>query len=308
VAVSGAIKQKRLLFKTSGLNNTQPPTRLEYDPATGVVELAEAYNVEIDDTGRPCRRRGYTSTVRTESSHSMFTGRTGTFYVAGMVLYRLNGDLTRTSVRTGLTTAAKMNYVEVLNTIYYMNGYEKGRLVNGVYSAWDIGTYQGPVTVRQFSAPPIGTLLEVYNGTMFVAVKNVLWFSERFGFNLFDTARSYVWFEDDITMVKAVADGLYVSTGRKVVFLKGQTPNEFQQINISGYGAIAGTGIKINAEDLLKGQIVGVAVMWTAYNGIHLGLQGGECKNLTEGRIEIPNVTEGCAALHNGKYFVVMKR
>jgi hypothetical protein len=308
VAVSGVLKQRRLLLKTSGLNNAQPPTRLEYDSNTGVIELAEAYNVEIDDTGRPCRRGGYTATVRTESSHSMFTGRTGTFFVAGTILYRLNEDLTRTSVRTGLTTAAKVSYVEVLNTIYYMNGYEKGRLVNGVYSNWDVGTYQGPVTIRQFSAPPIGTLLEAYNGTMFVVVKNILWFSERFGFNLFDMARGYVWFEDDITMVKAVADGLYVSTGRKVVFLKGQIPSDFQQINVSSYSAIKGTGIRINAEDMLKGQVVGTAVLWTASNGIHLGLAGGECKNLTEDRIELPYVTEGCAVLHNGKYVVVMKK
>jgi hypothetical protein len=301
-------KRVRLLVKSTGLNQKQPPTRLDYDAQKGVMDLAEAYNVYIDDTGRVCRRGGYAATVRTESSHSMFTGKTGTFFVAGTVLYKLNEDLTRTSVRTGLTADAEVSWLEVLNTIYYMNGHEVGRLVNGVYANWTVGTYQGPVTVRQFSAPPIGTQLEIYNGTMFVVVKNVLWYSERFGFNLFDMARNYIWFETDITMVKAVSDGLFVSTDRKVVFLKGRTPAEFEQINVSSYAAIKGTGVKLNAEELVGGKISGPAVLWTALNGIHLGVSGGESKNLTEDRIALPPVNSGCAVFYNGQYSVMLKR
>ena len=294
--------------KSSGLNNTQPSTRMEFDPQSGSVELAEAWNTEIDDTGRPFRTKGYAATTRTEDSKSMFNGRSGTFFVSGTTLYKLNSDFTRTAVHTGLTAGALMSYVEVLNTIYFANGYEIGMLVNGVYTAWLVGTYYGPVTTRQFSAPPIGSLLEVYNGSMCIASDNVLWFSERFGFNLFDKARNFVWFESNIKMVKAVADGIYVSTETKIVFLKGTVPSEFQQINISNYPAIPGTGIKANAEEMLDGKMVGPATIRTSLNGIYMGFSGGECKCLTERRITLPNVSSGCAVLHDGRYLVILKQ
>lgn len=301
-------RQVQFFKGTIGLDNTQGPTRTALDPREGIVELAEAWNIEIDDTGRPYRRAGYTSTARTEDSHSMYTGRAGTFFMSGTTLYRLNEDLTRTAVGAGLTADAITDYEEVLDTIYFANGYEIGKIVNGVSSAWTVGTYVGPTTTRQFSAPPVGHLLEVYNGIMYIAAKNVLWGSEPFGYNLFDTTRNFVWFEDKITMVKAVADGMYVSTEKKVVFLKGLTTKDFQQIDISNYPAIPGTGITVNAEEILKGQATGDAAIWTALNGIYLGLNGGECKRMTEQRITLPQVNSGCAVFHNGRYLVSLKK
>jgi hypothetical protein len=109
-------------------------------------------------------------------------------------------------------------------------------------------------------------------------------------------------------MVKAVADGIYVSTETKIVFLKGTVPSEFQQINISNYPAIPGTGIKANAEEMLDGKMVGPATIWTSLNGIYMGLSGGECKCLTERRITLPNVSSGCAVLHDGRYLVILKQ
>jgi hypothetical protein len=301
-------KRMRLLVQSTGLNNKSAPTRIAYDAQKGVVELSEAYNVEIDDDGRPCRRKGFTSTVRTEASHSLFAGKTDTYFVAGTTFYRLNKDFTRTAIATGLTADAVMEYVELLNTIYYMNGHQIGTLVNGKFVAWTVGTYYGPPTIRQFSGPPTGSLLEVYNGSMFIAAGNVLWFSERFGFNLFDMARNYIWMDGDIKMVKAVSDGIYVSTEKKVVFFKGSVPSEFEQKNVSGFPAIKGIAVKVNAENILNGQIVGDAVLWTSVNGIYLGLSGGECRNMTTDKITLPQMSSGSAIFYNGKYIVTLKK
>lgn len=291
---------------TVGLNNTHSSMRTSLNE--GTIELAEAWNIEIDDTGRPHRRSGYTATVRTEDSHSMFTGRAGTFFMSGTVLYRLNEDLTRTAVGAGLTADAITDYVEVLDTIYFANGYEVGKIVNGVSSAWTVGTYVGPDTVRQFSGPPVGHLLAVCNGVMFIAAKNVLWASEPFGYSLFDMARNFVWFEDKIIMIKPTSDGLYVSTEKKVVFLSGTSVKNFQQMEVSSYPVISGTGITVDAENMLKGQKTGHAVLWTAINGIYLGLEGGECKRITEQRITLPYVSSGCAVFHGGRYLVSLKK
>jgi len=300
-----------LFDKVAGLNNVDAPTRMVYDPSNSIINLAEAVNIDVDNTGRPKRRCGFTATTRTESSHSMFTGRTGTYFIAGTVMYRLNGDATRTSIATGIVADLPMYYIEVLDTIYFANGLQKGTLVNGVYTDWSVGTYYGPTTHRQFSAPPTGTILEVYNGTMFIVVKNVLWYSERFGMNLFDLARNFIWFEDDITMVVAVKDGLYVSTTKKVVFLQGSYPDEFKQFHVSDQPAVPGTAVKVNAEDVESGNVSafkssmsGKGVIWTTLSGIYFGHEGGESKCLTGNRIKLPSVSSGCAAFHDGRYLV----
>ena len=83
---------------TTGLNNTADQVRLDFNLETGIVDLSEAVNVRIDNTGRPGRRDGFT--LRHGGNfHSLFTrGNTGYVGLDDGV-YRINPDLSLTGVR-----------------------------------------------------------------------------------------------------------------------------------------------------------------------------------------------------------------
>lgn len=301
------MKPVTLFKKTTGLNNAVEPYRLQHNFSTGEVELAAAYNVDIDVSGNIGRRKGLTATARTESVHSLFCDGGDCFFVTGTSLYRLNADYTRTGVRSGMTAGAWISFLQLFEKTYYMNGFESGYIVNGISYAWDADPYVGPVTYKIFSDPPIGTLLTHLNGRIYIAKNDVLWYTENFGYNWVDLARNFIPFGQQIRMLRAVSGGIYVGLDKIVIFLKGSQPSDFVYKVISDSPVVTRTDVYAAGEQIGNGDINERVVVWTAQDGIYLGQPDGTVKNMSLNRLNKLSNSVGCAVYSNKKYLTLLQ-
>ena len=290
---------------TDGLNTKIDPARL--GTKNNVLDLAVAADVDVTDTGRISRRKGYTKQVST-AAHSLFCEGGDCLFVSGASLCALNPDYTHVVV-TSVTADLRVSYTQVNGQIYFCNGKEKGIVRNGQYAAWEKGTYVGPDTHRQLVGPPTGTIVEYYRNRMYVVQKNVLWYSEPGAYGAFDLVRGFILYPSDIRMVVAVDDGIYVSDSTSLYFLAGKAPTEFEQILLVQYPAIQWTESKFNGQlhvDQYRGPTIrdgqGKAAMWLSKEGVCYGGPGG-FHNLSQDKIaDFPSGLTGSGLVYNGKY------
>lgn len=295
-----------------GLNMRADPARLKQKD--GFVELAEAVNVDITDSYRISRRPGRLSTAIASPSHSMFSALGTTLFVSGTELYRLDPGPTATQVKTGLTDGARLRAALVNNQIFFLNGYERGifDLPSQSVQDWIAGTYYGPRTNRTFESPPSGHNLELYNGRIFIALDNILWFTEPFGYGWVDYSQNLIPLDSRITMVRGVTGGLYVSTLQATYFFSGAGPEDFQKRRVATYPVIEGTDVECDAEDLgasdMEVPVAGMTgIICTTTQGICFAGPEGYFRNLTKETIYYPLQTIGTAYIYRGKYVVCLE-
>lgn len=306
-----------VVFKGStGLNNLIDPVRIAYDEQSGISDLAEAYNVDIDDSGRISRRKGYVVTARTESIHSLWAEREYCLYVSGNSLYRLNPDYSYTGLRTGVSIGAIMDYAYVNRKVYYCNGFENGYVDDNVSYPWvKPSSYVGQPDYRDFSDMPVGHLVCYYNGRMFVARDDVVYYSEPFNYGACDLARNYFLFSSRIKALRAVSDGLFVSDGYGIYSLQFTQPYDAKQTLVYDCPIIEGSAIngdvttlQLPATVLPDWSIVqGKVMLCATNNGICVGLNNGVFRNLTQDRIVFPTANKATAALKDNTYIVLLQ-
>jgi len=297
---------KRLnIFKGSaGINNKLDPVRLTYNSETGIQDLAAGVNVNVDSTGRIGRRKGSTSKLA-KAAHSIFSCGDYALFVSGDALCVLNPDYTWSAIRN-VAVDARMSYVLAGDT-YYANGNEIGIVRDKVSYAWSASDYVGPTTTKTFSDPPVGHLLEVYNGLMFIAQDEVLWYSEPFAFSWFNLASNYVQFTDRITMVKAVSGAVFIGTEKDIFSFKGKNFKEAEQEKIADYPAIEGTAVTVPASRVGDGSMTGLGAMWASTKGICFGGPDGDFRNFTSRKLDYPVTRYGAGLFKDGKYICLLK-
>lgn len=117
----------------TGLRNTTVPERFDDG------DLNVAQNVDIDDTKRVMRRRGYRVLVAGSYSN-IASDDAGNMYAltnAG-ALQKINVDGTVLSLRTGMNPVLPIAYAGAPNRLYYSNGIQNGVIENGQSRTWGI--------------------------------------------------------------------------------------------------------------------------------------------------------------------------
>lgn len=294
---------------SSGLNNKLDPTRIRFDPEAGIGELAIAVNIDIDGSGRISRRKGYDRVV-SGSSHSLFPFGNICFVVVDGYLSILYPDFSYKAILK--VSEGRMSYVAVGDRVYFANNKEKGYIEEEEVFPWEKGEYVGPDTTKVLYDPPVGHLLEVYNGSMYIAQERVLWYSEPFNYCAFELGKGYLLFSSRLTMLRAVKDGLFVSTEEATFFLSGVVPRELIQRKVADYSAIEGTdvlveGSKIGRDELDKGILNERVAIWTSQEGICIGGPRGFFKNLTERKLTYSSAKEGAGLCIDDRYVSVLK-
>ena len=298
-----------ILKGTTGLNAKVDPARIKYDPNSGIGELAVAVNVDIDDTGRISRRKGFTQRVA-GSFHSLFSHNGTALCVTGDALSILDAGWTTTPIRN-VTVGAKMSYCPVNDKIYYTNGFETGYVFNRLSYAWTASTYVGPTTKRVLSDPPVGKFIEHYKGRIYIAQGDVLWYSEPYHYEAFNLHANFLQFEEPIRMVRAVRDGIFVSTERTIYFLAGERADQgFIKMHVAPYGAFMYSDIKLNGQLLYEQDGTPVielsqqdeAALWITEKGVCYGGPDGRFVNITRNKVELPVSLEGCSLIIKGRY------
>jgi hypothetical protein len=289
------------IFKgTTGINNKVDPSRIED------TDLANAYNVDIDDSGRVSKGSGFVITSITANGSSLYSNGERGLYIVDDEMYLLYPNLTSRLIATGITTNLRMHCVTVNRIIYWVNGQQVGKVENDVAENWTGEDYVGPTTYRRFSDPPVGHLIAYHAGRIWIASDNVLWFSEPFAFSWFDMAKNMFQFSSRLRMLVAVEDGLYISTTNCVYFLKGTVPSEMAQNKVHDYPSIEGTDLNAPGGQVLTGEYTGQVAMWTSTRSVCLGLPGGRVSEVTEKKLTYPDGTFGSAAFLNNTYYCLI--
>ena len=289
-----------ILSNCLGLNNKVDPVRLRFDLEKGFFELAVALNVDIGSGFRINRRKGYTRVV-SGRCHSLFPYENEHLVVKDGMLSILDSEYSCKGILE-VDQTAKISYASGGKRIYFTNGYQKGYVEESIAYPWEFVEYVGTTTTRVYEGPPLGHMLEIYNGFMFIAQDNILWYSRPFAYHAFCLRDGYFIFDSRIRMLRSVKDGLYVGTENKVYYLKGFEPKQFFQFVITDYPVIEGTDTLIDGRKIEGEEIMDNVVIWTNKDGICIGGPDGMFKNLTEGRLVLPDSGRGAGTYINDRY------
>jgi hypothetical protein len=276
-----ALKSKTMR-KFMGINNVDDATRV--DPVIAnheyVYPLAQAVNVDIDNTFGLASRSGYTGVFNGTDLHSLWAEKDYCLVVDGTVLYRVNTEYAAVAVQTGLTRSARMSYVLVNDRVFWTNGTEIGYVLG--YQSFALAD-----PAIEFKMPlPAGQLIEYYRGCLYVARKNILYVSDPLC-DYFDARKGYKIFANGITLLRAVDDGIYVGDD-KVWWLNGSSAEDFDRIEAYPYQPIIYTDARINRQHIGDGEKGSVAI-WTCQNGICIGDNAGRVINSTDTRYVMSN-------------------
>ena len=122
---------------------------------------------------------------------------------------------------------------------------------------------------------PAGAQLAEYNGRLYAASSNVVWYTEPYRYGLTRLGRNFVPFDGPVAVLIASSTELWISTETLTYGIKGDSPLEAVLDRALPYGAIPGTGF-----DLPDLKSVG----WFSPRGICVAMADG-VKNQTDGRI-----------------------
>lgn len=284
----------------SGLKNTVTPERLQQG------ELERARNVDIDDAGQLHRRRGY-QLKAVGSYHSLFRADHGLVYgVRDGTLGRIEPNYTFVSIASGVGDRP-LAYVHLGDLIYFSSDITSGKFNHktNVPAPWGALAAEKmwlspvvnptptlpPIRGKSLMRPPLASILGYFNGRIYLAVGNIVWFTELYLYDWVDDVKGFLPFENDVTVLTAVADGLYVGTETAVWYLS-PTEGGMKRVQVANYGAIKGSAQPVPSNlipDQLQQQTKGGTLIMTK-QGLCIGMDGGNFLNLMQTRVIFPNM------------------
>lgn len=291
----------------NGIKNTVAEERL----APG--ELAAAVNVDVDDAGQLRRRRGY-ALVDAASYHSAITVADRHFIVRDGLLGTLDAGLNFTSLID--VGPDPLSYTAVGDVVYFASRSASGKIIGTTVHPWGeeggAGEWISPVmrptetlgaiSGQTLSRPPLATEIEYYKGRIYLADGKWLWATELYLYDKLDRTKNFIPFEHDITMVRAVGDGLYVGTTAQLFFLQGILAKGLERTLVVDSPVMRGSSVRAPTADVhpqaKNGPVPeGNSPVFMTGDGICVGLDGGQVYNLTRGRVGFPSA-QSAAALY----------
>jgi hypothetical protein len=122
-----------------GMDNIHQP----HDLPDGT--LRRAVNVDVSDSGKLRRRRGFSPTLSAAGAHSLWGDRAGNgYFVAADTLKRLNLDGTAAVIGAVATGSNPLSFEEAGSAIYFMSSAARGRLVGGALDTWGVDVPTSP--------------------------------------------------------------------------------------------------------------------------------------------------------------------
>jgi hypothetical protein len=166
-----------------------------------------------------------------------------------------------------------------------------------------------PLNTVGLSKPPVGDMIEYYNGKIYVINGSIAWHSESYAYELFRLRSNYIQMENPYTLFSAVKDGIWVSDGKRIYFMQGDNP-PFKLLDKADYGAIKGTAQKISGDYIGEG-VSNPVIVWASPSGICVGGDGGSFKNLTDKNYSFPITENGISFFKQARginqYIIALK-
>jgi hypothetical protein len=117
---------------------------------------------------------------------------------------------------------------------------------------WDSPVYAptetlGEVAGQLLGDPPKARCIAYYKGRIYLAAGKTLWATELFRYHYVDRTKGFMQFEHEITLVMAVADGLYVGTLGGLYFIQGVL-GTFKLQQITSGAVLFGSGVEVPSQ------------------------------------------------------------
>lgn len=155
-----------------------------------------------------------------------------------------------------------------------------------------------PVRTLRCGPPPAGQVLCLYRGVLYVASGRYLFYTQPFEYELMNRMTDFISFTAPIKTLVAVADGIFVGTEDEILFIQGNDPSQFVSVPKASYGSIYGTEATVPGYMFGDGEAGILVPIWMSMNGVCVGFDGGQFKNLTGGRYILPkDVATGASLL-----------
>lgn len=291
-----------ILGAFTGIRNTVSPERLQPN------ELETAINVDIDDALQARRRRGYD---RKDSSswHSVRGPLVGkTYGVKAGELGIIRADYSFSTL--GVTIGDAPVCYTVVDDDVYLSSRDAAKIIHAdeTVEEWGATAGQGlwlspvqtptdtlgAVAGSLLGDPPKATSVEAYNGRIYLAAEKTLWATELYRYRYVDRTRAFMQFENEITLLRAVQDGLYVGTAGGLYFLNGDRFGAFKLNQKTSAAVLSGSDVMVPTElvhpQAANGPVpAGLALVCMTDDGVVAGFDSGTCYNLTHGRVEFPH-------------------
>lgn len=142
----------------------------------------------------------------------------------------------------------------------------------------------GKLTTQFLEPMPPGQLIDYQDGALYVAKGPLLLHTKALRYDLYDPSATYLMEPERITLLKAVTDGIYVSSNATYFISKPATAQRVRT-PIHPHRAIEGAACGLpDSED----------VMWLSEGGFMRGAPGGAVKSLTEDRLAVNAWSSAC--------------
>jgi hypothetical protein len=298
------MKELTVLTKNRGINSAIDPRQQPYSPDKGFEFLEAAVNVDITAGFRITRRKGH-ELATAGVAHSFTVHGSNGYCVFDGSLVRVTPALEQITIRTGMS-GARVRYAGAGDKLFYSNTVVNGFIHNDIDYAWAPGSYAGPDTVHEYVAPPVSKHLCLYRGRMYLSTSNVLWYTEPLWYLGLNKATNFITFASDIRMVLSVGTALFVADQTAVYAFAGNSPDEFEPLQVSSDYVIEDTGIVVYNPVVLGKQQSGPVGLFTTRNAIFAALPDGSVFDVTENRLRLPYANTGNAYIKDNFYTVLI--
>jgi hypothetical protein len=162
------------------------------------------------------------------------------------------------------------------------------------------GTLGRQIETQFGEAPPAGHIVRHYNGRIFIAVGDTLYYTDALRYGLVRRHTNFLRFSGRITMVEPGVDGLWVAAGNRTVFLPGTEPKQMAQITAYPAGAVEGASMVADWDKLSLKEPYGKVPVWLSRDGIiFAGLPNGAVQRLTSDRYAVDEYATATLALRS---------
>lgn len=290
-------------FLFGGVDNMHDPGQLDGDEGVTVKQVC-ADNTDISDDFGGRRRLGRTL-VQAGRYHSGWCTFDETFamLIKDSILYQLNADGT-TTVLNVLTSNNRACYTEVNNAIFFSNGIQEdtGVIQNGQW--YDLGD----TTDRFKETTPAANHATFYRGSIYGALGSVITATEPYNMEVVDRRLSKIPIPGAVRMLQAVKNGIWLSTGKEIIFLSGTDLETFEYLPKAKYPAIPYAYTYADGEEIPGVDLTGKVAVFGTTRGICIGSGDGQLINLSQERASFNGGVEGSIILikRDGQTHIVL--
>lgn len=259
------------------------------DKSLTFKDLREAINVYLDNKGKIIMRDGFTEKI-TGSYRSMWSDGNVCFGMEGGTLTSFDTSFNKVTIASGFNTNLHMSFKKIVDKIFYSNGEVIRVIQNG------ISRNLIPSTETSFKiAMKAGVYLANYNGRLWTAKGNIIYFSDTLSYETADRRKYRLFVDGNITMLQEVNDGIYVSYGGNTYFIQETEPYIITQTLKLDTETIPYTSQIVSGSLIGKDGINSEVAMWASNKGICIGTKDGSCTNLTVRRHSMPTAFTGAS-------------